>query len=86
MNESARFIAGLLIFGLAFIPFFKIIHMMIFIVILAGIYFLIVNNMYQGYRTKIRMKLENTTDIQLEKLEKGYSKVTTKPGIHAGTS
>jgi hypothetical protein len=78
VNESARFIAGLLIFGLAFIPFFKIIHVTIFIVILAGIYFLIVNNMYQGYRTKIRMKLENTSDIQMEKLEKGYSKVTSK--------
>lgn len=79
VNESARFIAGLLIFGLAFLPFFKIVHVMIFIVILAGIYFLIINNMYQGYRNKIRMKLENTTtDIQLEKLEKGYSKVTSK--------
>lgn len=79
VNESARFIAGLLIFGLAFLPFFKIVHVMIFIVILAGIYFLIINNMYQGYRNKIRMKLENTTtDIQLEKLEKGYSKITSK--------
>ena len=31
VNESARFIGGLLIFGLAFIPFFKIIHISIFL-------------------------------------------------------
>jgi ATP:ADP antiporter, AAA family len=77
VNESARFIAGLLIFGVAFLPFFKVIHIMIFIVLLSGAYFLIINNMYHGYRNKIRMKLESS-DLQLEKLEKGYSKITSK--------
>lgn len=78
VNESARFIAGLLIFVLAFLPFFKVIHIMIFIVVLAGIYFIIVNNMYHGYRNKIRMKLEGTDIQQQDKLEKGYSKITSK--------
>jgi AAA family ATP:ADP antiporter len=77
VNESARFIAGLLIFGVAFLPFFKIIHIMIIMAVLSGAYFLIINNLYQGYRNKIRMKLESS-DIQLEKLEKGYSRITTK--------
>jgi AAA family ATP:ADP antiporter len=77
VNESARFIGGLLIFGLAFLPFFKVIHIMLFIMVLAAIYFIVVNKMYYGYRNKIRMKLEST-DVQLDKLEKGYSKVTSK--------
>ncbi len=77
MNESARFVAGLLIFGLAFLPFFKVIHVAIFLLLLAGAYFFVVNNMYNGYRNKIRLKLEGT-DIQQEKLEKGFAQVTNR--------
>jgi MFS family permease len=77
MNESARFVAGLLIFGLAFVPFFKVIHIAIFLLLLAGAYFYVVNHMYNGYRNKIRLKLEGT-DIQQEKLEIGLSQVTSR--------
>lgn len=77
VNESARFITGLLIFVLAFIPFFKIIHISIFLLILAGIYFVVVNRMYNGYRSKIRAKLESS-DLQQDSLERGFKKVTTK--------
>ena len=77
VNESARFIAGLLIFGLAFLPFFKIIHISIFLVVLSGLYFLVVTKLYNGYRNKLRMKLESG-DGQLEKLEKGYTQVTSR--------
>ena len=77
VNESARFIAGLLIFALAFIPFFKVIHISVFLVLLAGLYFLIVNKLYQGYRNKLRMKLESG-DGELEKLEKGYTQITSR--------
>jgi ATP:ADP antiporter, AAA family len=78
VNESARFIAGLLIFTLAALPFFEVIHIMLFVLVLAGAYFFIVNNLYHGYRNKIRMKLENTDVQQQERLEKGYSKITSK--------
>jgi hypothetical protein len=77
VNESARFIAGLLIFGLAFVPFFKIIHIAIFLIVLAGLYFLIVTKLYHGYRNKLRMKLEGG-DTHLEKLEKGYTRITNR--------
>ena len=77
VNESARFIAGLLIFALAFFPFFKVIHISIFMVVLAGFYFLVVNKLYNGYRNKLRMKLESG-DGQLEKLEKGYTQITSR--------
>lgn len=77
VNESARFIGGLLIFGLAFIPFFNILHICIFLVVLACIYFLVVTKLYHGYRNKIRLKLESA-DVQLEKLEKGYTRITNR--------
>lgn len=77
VNESARFVAGLLIFSLAFIPFFKVIHISIFLVVLAGLYFLIVTKLYNGYRNKLRMKLESG-DADLEKLEKGYSQIKSR--------
>ena len=77
VNESARFLGGLLIFGLAFIPFFNIIHISIFLIILACIYFIVVNKLYNGYRNKIRLKLESS-DVQQEKLEKGYAQITSR--------
>jgi hypothetical protein len=77
VNESARFVAGLLIFGMAFIPFFEVIHISIFLVILSVLYFVVVNRLYQGYRNKLRMKLESG-DGELEKLEKGYAQITSR--------
>lgn len=79
VNESARFIAGILIFAFAFIPQFKIIHISILIVLLAAVYFFVVNNLYLGYRTKIRQKLESaTTEEKQDKLEKGFKEVTIR--------
>lgn len=77
VNESSRFIAGLLIFGLAFIPAFEVIHISVFLVLLAGCYFLVINKLYSGYRNKIRLKLESS-EFQQDKLEKGFSQVTKK--------
>ncbi|HEY3430814.1 MAG TPA: HEAT repeat domain-containing protein, partial [Cyclobacteriaceae bacterium] len=77
VNESSRFIAGLLIFLLAFIPFFKIIHISMVMAALAVVYYFVVNRLYGGYRGKIRLKLENT-DNQQDKLEKGFAQVTKK--------
>jgi AAA family ATP:ADP antiporter len=79
VNESARFIAGVLIFSFAFIPEFKIIHISVLIVVLALVYFFIINNLYQGYRNKIRQKLEITTaEERQDKLEKGFKEVTLR--------
>jgi MFS family permease len=77
VNESSRFVAGLLIFLLAFIPFFKVIHISMALVVLAVVYYFVVNRLYGGYRGKIRLKLENT-DSQQDKLEKGFAQVTKK--------
>ncbi|HMX01816.1 MAG TPA: HEAT repeat domain-containing protein [Cyclobacteriaceae bacterium] len=77
VNESARFVGGLIIFALAFIPFFKIIHISIFLVGLVIAYYFVVNRLYGGYRNKIRLKLENA-DYQQDKLEKGFTQVTRK--------
>ena len=79
VNESARFIAGVLIFSFAFIPQFKIVHISILIVVLVAAYFLIINNLYHGYRNKIRQKLESTTsEEKQDKLEKGFKEVTIR--------
>ncbi|MBL7858283.1 MAG: cyclic nucleotide-binding domain-containing protein [Cyclobacteriaceae bacterium] len=77
VNESARFIAGLMIFGFAFLPFFNIVYISVLLIALAGLYFIVVNRMYNGYRNKIRMKLESTEGDQ-EKLEKGFALITSK--------
>jgi AAA family ATP:ADP antiporter len=77
VNEGARFIGGLLIFGLAFVPFFSIVHISIFLIVLACIYFFVVNKLYNGYRNKIRLKLESS-DVELEKLERGYAQITSR--------
>ena len=79
VNESARFIAGILIFSFAFIPEFKIIHISGLILVLVAAYFFVVNNIYQGYRNKIRQKLETTTaQEKQDKLEKGFKEVTLR--------
>ncbi len=77
INESSRFVAGLLIFVFALFPFFKVIHITFLVLILVGLYFLVVRNLYNGYRNKIRQKLE-TSDSQQDKLEKGFAQITTR--------
>ncbi len=77
VNESARFIGGLLIFGLAFVPFFNIVHISFLLIILACIYFLVVSKLYNGYRQKIKVKLESS-EAQAEKLEKGYTQIVRR--------
>jgi AAA family ATP:ADP antiporter len=77
VNESVRFIAGVLIFVLALIPWFQIIHLSIALVVLGLFYFLVVNKLYHGYRNKIRLKLEST-DFQQDKLERGFTRMVSK--------
>ncbi|HTJ48154.1 MAG TPA: cyclic nucleotide-binding domain-containing protein [Cyclobacteriaceae bacterium] len=77
VNEGSRFIAGLLIFLFALLPFFEVIHISILILVLVGVYFLVVNNIYNGYRTKIRQKLE-APDFHQDKLERGFAIITSR--------
>ncbi len=76
-NELARFLAGLAIFGLVLLPFFKIIYIMALLLLLVGAYVLVINRLYQGYRNKIHEKLESV-NITQEKLERGYTMLTNK--------
>lgn len=79
VNESARFLAGILIFSFAFIPGFEILHISVLILVLVVAYFFIINNLYQGYRNKIRQKLEITkAEERQDKLEKGFKEITLR--------
>jgi MFS family permease len=77
VNESSRFVAGFLIFSLGFIPAFEVIHISLFLVLLSAGYLVIVNRLYNGYRTKIREKLESS-EFQQDKLEKGFGLITNR--------
>lgn len=77
VNESGRFIAGVSIFLFALIPFFNLLWIPGIILLLVGAYFIIGGKLYNGYRNKIRAKLE-TTDFQQDKLEVGYTQITNR--------
>ena len=74
VNESGRFFAGLLIFGFSVFAFFNVIWISIVLVIAGSIYFYLINNLYGGYRSKIREKLE-VQDTDQQKLEFGLTAV-----------
>lgn len=77
VNESGRFFAGVLIFLFALVPFFSILWIPIITFLLVGAYFFIGGKLYNGYRNKIREKLE-TSDFQQDKLEIGFTQITSK--------
>ncbi|MCU0420597.1 MAG: HEAT repeat domain-containing protein [Cyclobacteriaceae bacterium] len=77
INESGRFIAGLFIFAFSLIPFFEIIWICAFVCVLAGVYFLVIQRLYAGYRSKIRLKLE-TSDNKQDKLDIGFTRITQR--------
>ncbi|HBK89616.1 MAG: hypothetical protein U0289_04275 [Cyclobacteriaceae bacterium] len=77
VNESGRFTAGVLIFALSSLAIFKIVWLPILITILSMLYLMVVKNLYAGYKTKIRSKLE-TVGTSMEKLEVGFGQITQK--------
>ncbi|MFZ5973038.1 MAG: cyclic nucleotide-binding domain-containing protein [Bacteroidota bacterium] len=77
VNEFGRFVAGAILFGLALIPLFKVYWIPVFILVLAAVYFFVVRNLYNGYRTKIRAKLESS-ELNQDRLEIGYASVTAR--------
>lgn len=78
VSETGRFAAGILIFGLALIPFFKLYFVAAIGLLLVFGYLLIVGNLHAGYRNKIRAKLESATGTSQEKLEVGYTSLVAK--------
>lgn len=77
INESGRFLAGLMIFGFALVPIFKTYWITLLIVLLGVAYILVIRALHSGYRNKIRSKLESS-EFHQEKLEIGYSEITRK--------
>lgn len=77
VNESGRFLAGLIIFAFALVPVFRTYWITLLILLLGGAYILVIRNLYNGYRNKIRSKLESS-EFHQEKLEIGYAEITKK--------
>ncbi len=59
INEFSRFIGGLVIMILSFLPFFKIIHFSYLLIFIIIGYIIVIGRMYSEYRNKIRLKLED---------------------------
>ena len=82
VNETARFIGGLIIFGLALTPFFNVLYVLFSIILLSGVYFIIVSRIYSGYRQKIHQRLEDVNkesgDRKLDRLETGLEQITQR--------
>ncbi|MBL7845821.1 MAG: HEAT repeat domain-containing protein [Cyclobacteriaceae bacterium] len=77
VNESGRFAAGAIIIGFATMASFKIIWMPIIILMLVSLYFLVIQKMYAGYKSKIKAKLE-AAQSSAEKLELGTERITRR--------
>ncbi|MBI3482078.1 MAG: cyclic nucleotide-binding domain-containing protein [Bacteroidetes bacterium] len=76
INESGRFIAGLIVFAFSQFLFFKIVWIPIMVLGLGAVYITLVRNLHQGYRSKIRSKLESS-EFHEDKLEVGFAQITT---------
>lgn len=80
ISESGRFIAGLAVFLFSQIVFFKIVWIPLMVIGLCAIYVLLVGKLYNGYKSKIRSKLESA-EFHQDKLEIGFAQITTT--LHA---
>jgi len=76
INESGRFIAGLLVFLFGLLVFFKISWIPPIILGLGAVYMLLARNLYGGYKNKIRSKLESS-EFHQDKLEIGFAQITS---------
>lgn len=82
VNETARFVGGAIIFGLALSPFFNVLYICVAIIVLSLIYFVVVTQIHNGYRHKIRQRLEGVSrpsgEDKLDRLETGLTQVTQR--------
>ncbi len=77
VNETGRLVGGIFIFAFSLISFFSISWIPGIILLLVGAYFLVGGKLYNGYRNKIRSKLESS-DFQQDKLEMGLAGIVQK--------
>lgn len=77
VNEFGRLIAGVAIFGFALLSVFNIVWIPVIVIGLAVGYIFVVRKLYNGYRNKIRSKLESA-EVHQEKLEIGYTQITER--------
>jgi HEAT repeat protein len=75
ISEFGRLIAGTFIFAFSLIPFFQITWVLAMVVVLCVLYFLIVQRLNLGYRSKIQSKLE-IIDTSQVRLELGYKEIS----------
>ncbi|HLZ16699.1 MAG TPA: hypothetical protein VKQ08_06655, partial [Cyclobacteriaceae bacterium] len=68
INEAGRLIAGFLVFAFSLLIYFKIFWIPPIILGLGVVYFFLARNLYNGYKNKIRSKLESS-EFHQDKLE-----------------
>lgn len=59
VNEASRFLAGLAIIGLSLLSYFELIHYSYALVLILVGYFLIIGKLYNEYRNRIKLKLQD---------------------------
>ncbi|MBL6449993.1 HEAT repeat domain-containing protein [Fulvivirga sp. 29W222] len=59
VNEASRFIAGVVIIGLSLLSYFELIHYSYALVFILVGYFLIIGKLYNEYRNRIKLKLQD---------------------------
>jgi AAA family ATP:ADP antiporter len=75
INESGRLIAGVLVFGFGLSIYFKIFWIPPIILGLGAVYIYLARSIYNGYKNKIRSKLESS-EFHQDKLEIGFAQIT----------
>ncbi len=81
VNESGRFIAGLFVFGFGLLIYFKIFWIPPIVLGLGVLYMILARNLYNGYKNKIRSKLESS-EFHQDKLEVGFAQITATLEAH----
>ncbi len=76
ISELGRFIAGLLVFSFSLLAFFKIFWIPPLILCLGVVYMVLARKLYNGYKNKIRSKLESS-EFHQDKLEVGFAHITS---------
>ncbi len=76
ISEVGRLIAGLLVFVFGLLAIFKIIWIPPIIIGLGVVYIVVARNLYNGYKNKIRSKLESA-EFHSDKLEVGFAQITS---------
>jgi len=77
INEVGRFSAGSLIIVFASLAIFKLVWMPVILLALTIIYFIVIQKMHAGYKSKVKAKLE-AVQSSSEKLELGTDRISKR--------